>query len=104
MSADRTEILKNLVAQNPQDSFARYGLAMEYSKAGRLEEAVVEYRALLSFNPDYLYAYFHCGQALEKLGLVEEARAVYRNGIEAAGRRGDGHASGELQAALDQLG
>jgi len=97
------EILKGMVAQNPSDSFARYGLAMELVKGGQLEGAVAEFRALLEFNPDYAAAYFHGGQALEKLGRVEEARETYEKGIEVTSRTGDQHTRSELQAALDML-
>lgn len=97
------EILKNMLAQNPRDSFARYGLAMEHVINGELEEAVVEFRNLLDYNPDYAAAYFHGGQALEKLGRVEDARAMYQKGIETTSRTGDQHARSELQGALDML-
>ena len=103
MATNRLEILLSMVAQNPQDSFARYGLAMEYAKAGDLERAIAEYRALMEFNPDYAAAYFHGGQALEKLGRIGEAREVYEKGIEVTSRTGDGHTRSELQAALDML-
>ena len=97
------EVLKNMLAQNPRDSFARYGLAMEHVINGELEEAVVEFRNLLDYNPDYAAAYFHGGQALEKLGRVEDARAMYQKGIETASRTGDQHTRSELQGALDML-
>ncbi len=103
MAANRLETLKTLVEQNPQDTFARYGLAMEYAKAGNFELAVAEYRALLQFNPDYSYAYYHGGQALEKLGRMEDARAMYQRGIEATNRTGDAHARGELESALEGI-
>jgi len=103
MGANRMEILLSMVEKNPQDSFARYGLAMEYANTGDLERAIAEYRALIGFNPDYAAAYFHGGQALEKLGRVEEARDIYEKGIEAASRTGDQHTRSELQAALDML-
>jgi Tfp pilus assembly protein PilF len=102
--ANRLEILKNLVAQNPNDSFSRYGLAMEYRNSGDLAQAVEQYRELLARNPDYAAAYFHGGQALEKLGRAEHAREMYRQGIEVTTRTGDLHARSELQAALEQLG
>jgi len=101
---NRLEVLKSMVAQNPHDSFSRYGLAMEYANAGDLELAVEEYRALLAINPNYSAAYYHGGQALEKLGRREEARTLYREGIEASTRIGDLHARSEMQAALDLLG
>jgi tetratricopeptide (TPR) repeat protein len=103
MATNRMEILLSMVAKNPQDSFARYGLAMEYANTGDLERAVVEYRALIGFNPDYGAAYYHGGQALEKLGRLDEAREVYEKGIAATGRTGDQHTRSEIQAALDML-
>ena len=103
MSTNRMEVLKAMVAQNPADAFARYGLAMELVKSGELESAVAEFRALLEHNPNYAAAYFHGGQVLEKLGDVEQARAFYEKGIEVTARTGDQHARSELQAALDML-
>jgi tetratricopeptide (TPR) repeat protein len=97
------DILKNMVALNPRDSFARYGLAMEHANTGNLEQAVLEYRTLLELNPDYAAAYFHGGQALEKLGQVDQAAEMYRQGIETTARTGDQHTRSELQAALDML-
>ena len=103
MATNRMEVLRNMVAQNPRDSFARYGLAMEYVKSGSLEQAVAEFRALLDHNPDYAAAYFHGGQALEKLGRLDDARAMYEQGVQVTSRTGDAHARSELQAALDML-
>jgi tetratricopeptide (TPR) repeat protein len=101
---NRLEILKTMVAQNPADSFSRYGLAMEYANSGGLEKAVEEYESLLSLNPDYAAAYYHGGQALEKLGRTDDARRMYNRGLEATRRIGDAHTNGELQIALDILG
>jgi len=104
MASDRLEILKKMVAQNPGDSFSRYGLAMEYRNSGDLAAAKEEFSALMQLDPDYVPAYFHGGQTLERMSQLEEARAVYQQGIEAAQRKGDHHARGELQGALDLLG
>jgi tetratricopeptide (TPR) repeat protein len=102
--SNRLEVLRNMVAQNPNDSFSRYGLAMEYANSGDLERAIEEYRALLSVNPNYSAAYYHGGQTLDKLGRRDEARVIYRDGIEATTRIGDLHTRSEIQAALDLLG
>lgn len=100
---DRTEVLKQMLLQDPSNAFARYGLAMELVKSGELAGAVTEFRALLAHNPDYAAAYFHGGQALEKLGEIEQARDFYEKGIDVTRRTGDGHTRSELQAALDML-
>jgi Tfp pilus assembly protein PilF len=103
MASTRLEILKSMVAQNPNDSFSRYGLAMEYRNGGDLAAAVGEFRALLAAHPDYSAAYYHGGQTLERLGQTVEARELYRQGIEATTRKGDFHARDEIQAALDLM-
>jgi tetratricopeptide (TPR) repeat protein len=103
MESSRIEILREMVDRNPAETFARYGLAMEYSKSGNLEEAVREYRALLEQNEGYAAAYYHGGQALEKMGRVEAAREMYEKGIEVTTRSGDMKTRNELQAAVDIL-
>ncbi len=97
------ELLKNMVAQNPTDAFARYGLAMELKNAGDLEGAVQSFQLLITHNPDYAAAYFHGGQTLEKLGRLQDAREIYTKGIETTLKTGDAHTRSELQAALDVL-
>jgi tetratricopeptide (TPR) repeat protein len=104
MASNRLEILKSMVEQKPTDSFARYGLAMEYRNTGDLEASMGEFRALMENNPDYSPAYFHGGQTLERMGRLEEAREVYLKGVEVTTRKGDEHARSEMQAALDMLG
>jgi tetratricopeptide (TPR) repeat protein len=97
----RRQILEQMVAENPSNAFARYGLAMEFVKGEQWEPAVREFETLLAGQPDYAAAYFHGGQTLEKMGRIEQAREWYRRGVEAAR---DPHARSELQAALDILG
>lgn len=104
MPINRLEVLQSMVEQNPVDGFSRYGLAMEYVNSGDLAAAVEQFQILIQNNPDYAAAYFHGGQTLEKLGRTEDARAVYRKGIEVTGASGDLHTQAELQGALNMLG
>src|ERR1051326_8248138 len=103
MASTRLDILKNLVAERPNDSFLRYGLAMEYRNAGDLESAMREFDSLMAADPDYAAAYFHAGQTLERMGDLAQAREIYRRGIEVTGRKGDEHARSELEGALSLL-
>ncbi len=103
MTNNRLDVLRGMVAANPNDSFTRYGLAMECVNTGKLQDAVVEFNKLLEINANYAAAYFHGGQALEKLGKLEDARALYQKGIEVTTATGDLHTRSELQAALDIL-
>jgi Tfp pilus assembly protein PilF len=104
MGTERLEILLSMVERNPADGFARYGLAMEYANSGDLVTAVEHFTQLLEHNPNYAAAYFHGGQTLEKLGRIDEAKGLYRRGIEVTGAMGDDHTRSELQAALSTLG
>lgn len=97
----RLNTLRELLAADPANTFARYGLAMEHLRSGDLEGAVQEFESVLTTDPNYSAAYYHGGQTLEKLGRLDQARDLYRRGI-AATR--DPHALSELQAALDILG
>ena len=92
-----------MLAQDPGNSFARYGLAMDYIQSGELDLGVTEFQRLIEANPDYVAAYFHGGRALEKLGRLEDARATYEQGVTACQRTGDAHALAEMSAALDLL-
>ena len=104
MPIDRLEALRSILDRNPTDRLARYGLAMEYVKAGGFEQAVAQFEELIKLQPDHAYACFHAGQTLEKLGRLDDARRMYKRGLEAAGLKGDTHARDELQSELDRLG
>ncbi len=103
MATNRVDILNQMLAQDPNNAFARYGLAMEYSKSGELEQAVGEFKNLLTKDESYVAAYYHGGQALEKLSRLDEAREMYEKGIEASTRKGDLHTRSEIEAALSLL-
>jgi predicted Zn-dependent protease len=101
---DRVAMLSEVLAQNPKDEFARYGLAMEYSKAGKVDEALEEFRKLLTVNPNYTAAYFMAAQTLTRADRVEEAKKMLNDGIACAKRSGNAHARSEMEAMLAELG
>lgn len=96
--------LEKLVAQFPDKPFPRYGLAMEYKKANRWDEALTHFRKAIELDGDYTAAYYHAGMACEGAGRKDEAIAFYRDGLAAAQRIGNAHAAGELGEALRLLG
>ena len=54
-------MLKEILAENPDDAFARYGLAMEYANSGDTATALAEYENIAGRNPDYVPAYQMAG-------------------------------------------
>lgn len=103
MATNRLDLLKQMVHQDPDNAFARYGLAMEYVNSGQYEQAIEEFRQLIQRDQNYAAAYYHGGQALEALGRIDEARSMYERGIEASTRKGDTHTRSEIEAALSLL-
>ena len=96
----RLMFLEQHVAAGGADSFAFYGLGMEYRKEGRFDEAVTTFAKLKEKDPDYLPLYLMAGQTLIDAGRGAEARAWLEAGIEVAQRKGDGKTLGELESAL----
>ena len=100
---DRAEMLKQVLEQNPNDAFARYGLAMEYSRAGEIETALAEFKKLLEVHPDYIAGYQMAGEMLSAAGRCEDARQMLESGIARAERAGDKHAREQMQDLLQEM-
>ena len=96
-------MLKEILAQNPDDIFARYGLAMEYSKMGDVAGALAEFNSLLEKRPDYIAGYQMAAQMLVSAERADEARSYLERGIAAAGRAGNQHAESEMTMLLEEI-
>ena len=103
MTPDRIAFFEDYLTRKPNDDFARYALAMEYSKAGRHDEALASYGKLVEINPDYSAGYFQAALLLQKLGRIPEAKDHLRRGIEAATRAKDAHARREMEGVLADI-
>lgn len=103
MEKNRLEFLNETLAASPENTFARYGLAMELQNTGQPAEAWQHFEYLLTHHPEYAAAYFQAGMLLVNMARREEARKVFERGIEVTGRQGNAHAQSELQSALDDL-
>ena len=103
-TSERMRQLQQMLEKSPDDTFLLYGVAMEHKKAGELDRAIEYFQRVTQIDPGYCYAYHQRGLAYEMAGEIESARRAYRDGIEAAARKGDSHAQAEIQAALDMLG
>jgi predicted Zn-dependent protease len=100
---DRIVALNEILTENPKDAFARYGLAMEYSRQGDFERALAEFAILLENHPDYTAGYFMAAQTLARAERAEEAKKMLADGIISAKRTGNLHAQSEMEAMLAEL-
>ncbi len=102
-SIDKIAGLKEIIALDPKNSFARYGIAMELAKGGSVDEAMAEFNTILANDPDYTAAYFMAAQTLTSAGRNSEAIERLKAGIACAARGGNRHALSEMQGMLDEL-
>ena len=100
---DRIAALIEVLTQNPNDAFARYGLAMEHSNRGDFEHALAEFSTLLKTHPDYTAGCFMAAQTLAKADRQEDAKKMLTDGIASARRTGNLHAQSEMEAMLAEL-
>ena len=100
---DRIAALNEILTENPNDAFARYGLAMEYAKLDEVERAMEEFGKLLVSHPDYTAGYFMAAQTLANASRTDEAKRMLVDGIASAVRTGNTHAQSEMTAMLDEL-
>jgi hypothetical protein len=97
---DKIELMLN---DEPGDLFLRYSLAMELEKEGEHDASLAKFIELSQERPSYVPAFFMAGQLLTRLGRFAGARAVLRDGIDAARDQGDLHAAAEMSEYLITL-
>ena len=97
------ERFEALLAQGKDNALLRFGLGLHYLNAGEAARAAEHLRAAVAHDRDYSAAWKLLGKALAQAGDTEGARQAYREGIEAAGRKGDKQAAKEMTVFLRRL-
>ncbi len=100
MAQSRIEIFEAMAREQPEEALVWYGLASEYTKLERWNEAATTLRQVIRINPDYTAAYQMLGTVLMSVGQPEEARRAWTNGIEAATRTGAWKARQHMEGLL----
>ncbi len=101
-TSKRLAYLEKITSEGSEDSFAWYGLALEYKTLGRTDDALRTFESLRKKDPKYVPMFLMCGQMLIDAGK-DGARPWLEAGIAAAKEKKDSHALGELEAALESL-
>lgn len=99
----RLETMLGFLEQDPDDSFTRYAVALEYVSAKDYDQALAYFTELRRRDPEYVATYYQLGQTYVTLERWDEAEEAFRSGVAAGRRAGDLHAVSELAAALDEL-
>ena len=100
---ERVEKLKEMLRDNPNDSFLQHALALEHVKAGDDAKARELFENILNKDEEYTGSYYHLAKLLERNDERENALKWYEKGMFIAKEKGDKHAYNELRAAYDEL-
>lgn len=102
-SEKRLAMLEKLTSDENADTFAWYGLALEYQSFGRTDDALRAFKTLRKRDPNYVPMYLMCGTMMANAGKVNEGREWLESGIVKANETGASHAVSELEEALEKL-
>lgn len=100
---NRLESLLELYKKDPLDSFLIYGIALEYISLNDFQKAEEYLRNLLKSDPAYVPGFMQLGRVLENQNKLEQAKAIYNEGINAANKSGDRKSAKEMEEFLDEL-
>ncbi len=103
MTSPRVEALHKMLAANPGNAMAHYGLANEYWKLADYAAVVKHLTAYLEASDDQGAGYRLLGQAYQRLGDIEAARAAWRQGQHAAERHGHPTMAAEIGELISTL-
>ncbi len=102
-NTSRREQLEALLADDPNDPFLRYGLAMELEAQGDTPGAIDHLRSLIDDFPEYVPAFLQVGQLLIKQGEPVDAKDYLRMGMDVAMKVAEHHAYSEMEGLLASL-
>ena len=100
---NRLEALLDFYKKDSKDSFTIYGIALEYLSLKDYANAEIYFRILLETDPSYVPGYMQFAQLKEKLNQINEAKSIYRKGIEKAKATGDRKFAIEMEEFLNGL-
>lgn len=100
---ERIAMFKEVLEFDPDDPLATFGTGMAYIQLNDYENAIPHLRRATQVQKDYSVAYLNLGKCYEFLQRNDEARAVYRQGIECASRKGDLMPLREMERRLKSL-
>lgn len=97
----RESMFKQVLEIDPDDTLANYGLGSIAVEKSNWEIARVHLEKVLEQDPKYSVAYLALGKALKGLGKLEEAKAVWQEGIKVSAAKGDLMPANQMQQELN---
>lgn len=99
----RLQSLLAMYEKDPKDSFLIYGIGLEYIALEDNEKAEQYFKLLLEQDPGYVPLYTQYARLKENQNKIDEAKELYKKGIEVAKNSGDIHSANEMEEFLNEL-
>ena len=99
----RLEKLQQFLALDPDDSFTKYAIGLEYAAMKDHTAAITAFEELITKDPNYVATYYQLADQYRITDAKDKATKTYKDGIVIARKENDLHAASELQAALDDV-
>jgi predicted Zn-dependent protease len=103
MPNPKIEPLKRVLAIEPDDDVAWFGLGKAYMDDSNWQEAVTALQSCIKVKPTYSAAYYALAQSLQKLNRFDECRQVSDQGIDVSTKNGDAMVTKNLEALKGTL-
>ena len=103
MPNPRIDPLRKVLAIDPNDDVAWFGLGKAYMEDGNFEEAAKALHQCITVKPTYSAAYYALAQSLQKLGRVAECKEISVKGIEVSTKNGDAMVTKNLEVLKGTL-
>ncbi len=105
MDQEQSKISKlaAFLKKNPRGSFSKFALALELLKQNDVNKAKLLFESIREQDPDYLGVYYHLGKLYGQIGLLEQARDLFLEGIELAKKQQNHRTEIELKDALELI-
>ena len=100
---ERVGLFEQVLSLDPEDVVANFGLGKVLLDLERWENALPYFRKAIEKQASYSMAYNHLGTCLMRLGRVEDAREVFKAGIDQATKRGDLIPRRDMERKLAEL-
>jgi tetratricopeptide (TPR) repeat protein len=96
----RESMFKQVLEIDPDDTLANYGVGSIAVEKGEWAVARSHLENVLKQDPKYSVAYLALGRALKGLGLIEDARSIWKEGIKVSAAKGDLMPANQMQQEL----
>jgi tetratricopeptide (TPR) repeat protein len=99
----RIEQLQAFLKEEPDESFLKYALALEYVKIKKYDIAENCFVKLIKDDKNYVASYYQLGKLHEAMNALEPAAEIYKKGIKIAEKIANKKTLSELKEAYQLL-